>query len=375
MRVALYANPVLDHGVGVGTYCTELARHLPLVAPNHEFVLFYNSFKRAKEAGPILNALAPSPNVRVQLNTGFNRAIAKAWRFGFPPIEAFTGSLDVYHGTNCFSAPTRKARRIVTVHDLTPLLFPQWHTREVRNYASELRRTIHQQDLIITISEATRRDLERCLGVPPDRVRVIPLAAAGHFRPPTSATLPEVLERLGIHRPYVLHTGTLEPRKNLVRLLAAFAQATDDHDLVLVGTRGWLSSEIHSAIERLNLGDRVKITGYIAPEDLPAVYAGAAVFCYPSLYEGFGLPPLEAMACGTPVITSGISSLPEVVGDAAILIDPNEEETITDALSRVLSDRTLQQDLRQRGLARAATFDWARTARETVAAYQEACDQ
>lgn len=373
MRIALYANPILDRGVGVSTYCTELARHLPQVAPNDDFVLFYNSFKRANEAGPALHALAKAPNLHVQLNLGLKRAIAKAWRWGFPPVESFTGPLDVYHGTNCFSAPTRHARRVVTIHDLTPLLFPQWHTREVRGYANELRRTIHQQDLILTISDATKQDLERCLEVPASRIRVIPLAAAEMFRPPTPEEIRGVRTRLGLQRPYVLHTGTLEPRKNLVRLLEAFSRTTDDHDLVLVGTKGWLSEDIHASIERLKLSERVRITGYVDSADLPAVYAGADVFCYPSMYEGFGLPPLEAMACGTPVITSQVSSLPEVVGDAALLIDPHDVESLSESLNRLLSDQALQKELRQRGLARAKRFSWERTARETASAYREVC--
>ncbi len=372
MRIALYANPILDRGVGVGTYCTELARHLPQVAPDDEFVLFYNSFKRPSEAGPVLRELVQTPNVRVQLNLGIKRAIAKAWRFGFPPVELFTGPLDVYHGTNCFAAPTRRARKVVTVHDLTPLLFPQWHTREVQGYAHELRRTIHQPDLIVADSEATRRDLERHLGVAPERVRVVPLAAGSHFHPPDPATLPDILARHGIQRPYVLHTGTLEPRKNLVRLLNAFARTTRDHDLVLVGTKGWLSDEIHATIAKLRLADRVRLTGYVPREDLPAIYAGAEAFCYPSLYEGFGLPPLEAMACGTPVITSNVSSLPEVVGSAAVLVDPHEEESLSEALQRVLGDADLRQRLRERGLEQASRFAWERTARETHAAYREA---
>ncbi len=373
MRVALYANPILDRGVGVGTYCSELARHLPKVAPDDTFILFYNSFKRGREAVRVLREFAHGPNVEVQLNLGLKRALAKAWRFGFPPVETFTGSLDVYHGTNCFSAPTRNARKVVTVHDLTPILFPQWHTREVQGYAAELRRTILQQDLVIVDSEATRQDLERCLGVPLERIRVIPLAAASHFQPVSETVIQEVLARHAIKRPYVLHTGTLEPRKNLVRLLEAFARATSDHDLVLVGTKGWLSKDVHETINRLHLEDRVHITGYVPTPDLPAIYAGSTAFCYPSQYEGFGLPPLEAMACGAPVITSTSSSLPEVVGDAALLIDPLEIESIERALKRILGDTPLRHELRRRGFARASLFTWERTARETVAAYREAC--
>ena len=372
MRVALYANPILDRGVGVGTYCSELARHLPKVAPDDTFILFYNSFKRGREAGSTLKEFAQAPNVQVLLNVGLRRAIAKAWRFGFPPIESFTGSLDIYHGTNCFSAPTRNARRVVTVHDLTPILFPQWHTREVQGYAAELRRTIHQQDLIIADSEATRQDLESYLGVHQSRIRVIPLAAASHFQPVSEMAIVEVLARHAIRRPYVLHTGTLEPRKNLVRLLEAFARATQDHDLVLVGTKGWLSTDIHETINRLQITNRVRITGYVPSSDLPAIYAGASAFCYPSRYEGFGLPPLEAMACGAPVITSAISSLPEVVGDAALLIDPFEIDSIQEALQRLLGDEQLRRSLRQQGFERAQQFSWERTARETVAVYREA---
>lgn len=374
MRIALYANPILDRGVGVGVYVTELAKHLPRVAPDAEFLLFYNSFRRGSLAGPALEEFAKPPNVRVQLNLGLKRAIAKAWKFGFPPVEAFTGPLDVYHGTNCFAAPTRAARRVVTIHDMTPVLFPEWHTDEVRRYAPELRRTLHRNDLILTISESTRRDLERLFRIPPERVRVIPLAAAPAFTRPQDSIIAETRLRYGLNRPYLLHTGTLEPRKNIVRLLEAFAQVTEDHDLVLVGTKGWLNQDIHATITRLGLQTRVQLTGYVPAEDLPAIYAGAEVFLYPSLYEGFGLPPLEAMACGAPVITSDEASLPEVVGDAAVLVTPRSVESIAEALRRVLESRNLQADLRERGLARARQFSWERTARETYEAYREVAE-
>lgn len=374
MRIALYANPLLDRGVGVGVYTTELVRHLPRVAPQDEFLLFYNSFRRAGDAATTLGELSAPDNVQVVLNTGLKRAIAKAWRFDWPPIEAFTGPLDVYHGTNCFSAPARRARRVVTIHDLTPLLFPEWHNAEVRRYGPELRRTLRDQDLILAVSEATKRDMERHLAIPSERIRVVPLAAAERFVVPSKDHVERTLERHGIRRPYVLHTGTFEPRKNHVRLFEAFAQLPKDPELVLVGTKGWLNQEVFGAIRRLGLQDRVRILGYVPDDELPALYGGATMFVYPSLYEGFGLPPLEAMACGVPVLTSDVASLPEVVGDAALLVDPYSVEELAEGMRRLWDDGALRSDLSRRGLERARGFSWERTARETHQAYREAVD-
>jgi glycosyltransferase involved in cell wall biosynthesis len=208
-------------------------------------------------------------------------------------------------------------------------------------------------------------------------VVVVPLAAGRQFRPVEAAEAGPVLEKYGVERPYILYVGALESRKNLPRLLEAYARLrkwSARWKLVIVGARKWKFTPIFEAVQRLGLEPHVHFTDYVADEDLPALYRGAELFAFPSLYEGFGLPVLEAMACGTPVVTSNRSSLPEVAGDAALLVDPLDVEAIAGAMQRVLADEALAAGLREIGLARAAQFTWERTARETVAVYKKAID-
>ncbi len=263
---------------------------------------------------------------------------------------------------------------VVTIHDLGYLAFPQAHTVR-RRWELHLttRWNAHAARRVIAISHATKRDLVERYGIASEKVQVIHHGLNPNFRPVEDPRLiAAVRERyhLGEH-PYALYVGTIQPRKNLVRLIDAFAQATNElgppHPLlVIAGKRGWLSRDIEQRAAALGIGDRVQFTGYVADADLPALLSGALAFVFPSLYEGFGMPVLEAMACGTPVLTSAISALPEVAGDAALLVDPRDEHAIASALARLLSDADLRADLRARGLARTACFTWERCARETL---------
>jgi glycosyltransferase involved in cell wall biosynthesis len=225
---------------------------------------------------------------------------------------------------------------------------------------------------LIAVSEATKRDLGELYGIASDRIHVIPEAAAPRFRPVSADRAARVRQRYGLPARFVLAVGTLEPRKNLTRLVHAceslFAEDAVDA-LVLVGGRGWLDSDFYRMLDDSPWKGRVMLPGYIADDDLPAVYAAASVTALPSLYEGFGLPVLEAMACGSPVCTSNASSLPEVAGDAALYFDPLDVEQMTAQLRRVVSDEALAKDLGERGLARASLFSWDRVARETLAVY------
>jgi len=202
---------------------------------------------------------------------------------------------------------------------------------------------------------------------------VIPEAAHTRYRPMSLESVDPALKRYVIERPYILYVGSLEKRKNLPRLLEAYAylrETLPGWKLVIVGGRKWKSDPIYKAVQRLGLEPHVIFTGFVAEEDLPALYNGADLFVFPSLYEGFGLPVLEAMACGTPVVTSNTSSLPEVAGEAALLVAPTDVKAIAAAMQRVLSEPDLAAELRRRGLERASQFSWERTARETLAVYE-----
>ncbi len=264
---------------------------------------------------------------------------------------------------------------MVTVHDLAYLRLPdRLPTGRRRYFAALTRASVRRASRVLAVSESTKRDIVELLGVPPEQIAVTPLAADRSFRPVTGEALEVFLGEQGIVRPFVLSVGTLEPRKNLPTLLRAFARIAAEmpHDLVLAGPEGWMTDEIHETRRRLDLGDRLRFTGYVDAEALPAWYSAADLFVYPSLYEGFGLPPLEAMACGTPVITSDVSSLPEVVGDAGLTVPPTDEMALAEAMRRVLGDPAIGADLRKRGLERAKRFSWEQTAALTMAAYRDA---
>jgi glycosyltransferase involved in cell wall biosynthesis len=268
------------------------------------------------------------------------------------------------------------ARRVVTIHDVFPYVSPHTSTTLDRLiYRLWLPLAVRRVDAVITDSQNSKNDILRFLPVKAGQITVIPVAASPNYRPLAAGQVLPVLERHRLPQPYILYVGSIEPRKNLLRLLQAYAllrESLPGWRLVIVGARNvWLSSSLTEEIERLNLKTWIHFTGYVPEEDLPALYNGAGLFVFPSLYEGFGLPVLEAMACGVPVITSQASSLPEVAGDAALLVDPHSVEEIAAAMLRVLSDPGLRQDLKFRGLERSAGFSWERTARQTIDVYQK----
>lgn len=268
------------------------------------------------------------------------------------------------------------SKRVITIHDTIPYV----HTGN----STVLDQLIYQLwlpfvvpfiDRFLTVSDHSKRDISKYLQTPMEKITVIHLAAGDHFRLLTEAEIHSVLDRSGMSLPYILYVGSIEPRKNLIRLLEAYAQLrqwSTRWDLVVVGERNlWKSSPVGEITEKLNLKPFVHFTGFIPDTDLPGIYNGADLFVFPSLYEGFGLPVLEAMACGTPVITSNTSSLPEVAGDAALLVDPYNVEEIAAVMRMVLEDPDLARDLGNRGLERAREFTWEKTAQRTISVYEK----
>jgi glycosyltransferase involved in cell wall biosynthesis len=268
-------------------------------------------------------------------------------------------------------------RSVVTIHDLGYLREPQAHRPLDRLYLDLSNRYhVRAATRLLAISQATKDDLVRRYGVRPERVTVTYLAAGEEMRPVEDpASVAELKSRLGLAGDYLLYVGTLQPRKNLERLVQAFALVAAQRpalQLVIAGKKGWMYEEIFAQVRRLGLEGRVVFPGYVAVEDLPALYTGALAFVFPSLYEGFGMPVLEAMACGAPVVASNTSSLPEVTGNAALLVDPTDVAALAAALLRIAGDSALRSDLRARGLVQAARFSWERCARETLAAMDQA---
>ncbi len=268
------------------------------------------------------------------------------------------------------------AKKVITICDTIPFIFPKVSsTLEYVVYHFWLPLAIKQVDSVLTISEQSKMDIEKYLKVPGEKITVTKLAAGPRYHQLDPAEIEVMLKRLRLEQPYILYIGSIEPRKNLLRLLEAYQKLCEWSGrwrLVIVGARSyWKSSPVAEKVEKLGLKDKVIFTGYVRDEDLPALYNGADLFCFPSLYEGFGLPVLEAMACGVPVVTSNTSSLPEVAGEAAILVDPYNVTDMAAAMRRILEDRELAGELREKGLARAAQFSWEKTARETIAVYEK----
>ena len=265
--------------------------------------------------------------------------------------------------------PVRPRRTVVTVHDLGYLYHPEAHTRFARWYLDlSTRWNARVATQVIADSEATRRDLIRFYHTPATKIVVVYPGVGREFAPVTDAAARRAArERYGLPEGYILYVGTLQPRKNLARLVQAFAmlcQNTAAPDLVIAGKKGWLYDEIYRQVSVLGLERRVHFPGYVAQDDLPALLSGARCFALPSLYEGFGLPVLEAMACGTPVVCSNVSALPEVAGDAALLVDPTDTAALAEALRVAALDEGRRQRLIAAGRAQAARFSWERCARE-----------
>lgn len=298
------------------------------------------------------------------------RALYETWhRFRWPAVTAATGPVDLVHATG-LAMPPATVPVVWTLHDLAFLREPAHFTRHgLRFFNAALERALAEAAMVVCSSEATRRDALDA-GFSPERLRVVPLGA--HQDVVGAEAVSRVLARHGLTKPYVLHVGTAEPRKNLRTLIEAMATlGRTDVELVLAGPAGWgpdLEAQLGS------LGDRVRRLGFVSGADRGALYAGAAVFCYPSLWEGFGLPVLEAMVQGAPTVTSRATATEEVAGDAALLVDPGDVTAVRDAISRILDDPATAAHLRAAGPSRAARYTWERTAEATAGIYAEVAD-
>jgi glycosyltransferase involved in cell wall biosynthesis len=329
--------------------------------------------------------LPEGANMRVAFRDLPARDVQSFWQPDAPAIfkEWLLGPVDVVHSTT-FCVPRfqlRPKRLVVTIYDLSFVTHPEHHLpANVEHCLAGTRLAIDHADAIIAISDHTRRDLVERLEVPSERIAVTPLAHdPGLARVSDPEKCAAVRKRYDLPEHFALFLGALEPRKNLGRLLDAYAALPQglrrDVHLVVAGMSGWLNDSIHKRVADLGLEDAVHFAGYVEDADLATLYSQATVFAYPSIYEGFGLPVLEAMACGTPVLTSNVSSLPEVTGDAAVLVTPTDVGSITSGLRRLLENPSLRADLAARGIAQAARFSWDRCAEQTLTVYRRVLGQ
>jgi glycosyltransferase involved in cell wall biosynthesis len=289
------------------------------------------------------------------------------------PVLARRDDLDLFHGTVNVLPFGLRCRSVVTIHDLAFLRFPEQVTAKRYRYLKlMIGNSARRADAVIVPSVATGEDVAELLGARAERIAVVPLGVSDRFSPAIGAEIDRVRQRYDLTRPFVLAVGTIEPRKNLPRLIAGMAELRDqiEEDLVMAGPTGWLTDEVEQAITRSELGERIRRPGYIEEGDLVPLYSAASVVAMPSLYEGFGLPVLEAMATGAVVVTSNVSSLPEVAGGAAVLVDPMSVGSIAEGLRTSITDQELRARLRRDAIERARQFTWERTARETMAVYR-----
>jgi glycosyltransferase involved in cell wall biosynthesis len=370
MRICLDLSPAVHHRGGIGRFVQELAAALVAVAPEHTYIAFYN---RPTEAHP-----DPPADQLPRLTIPWKD---KPWRLRvllahlarFPQDGLFPG-VDLFHATDHLLPYMQRIPTVFTLYDLTYRLTNTNTTLNRLFLMLMLPRFVRTAGAVVTISEATRRDLLAYLQVDPKRVYVVYGGVAERFRPASPVALQAIRTRYRLPERFILTVGTVEPRKNYLRLLEAYClllgQGRSD-GLVIAGKLGWRYKPFFQRLRELNLEQRVTLLGFVADDDLPALYSAAEVFVYPSLYEGFGLPPLEAMACGTPVVASNTSSLPEVVGNAGLLVSPYDVDALAAAIARLLDDPLLRAELRARGFQQAARFTWETAAHRTLEIYWE----
>jgi glycosyltransferase involved in cell wall biosynthesis len=380
MRIGIDGIPFNQQLTGVGHYTLELARALAASQPQDgiEIVSPLKFEFTWPEAASASDSDGLPPNLSL-VHWRANLLTRRWWTIGLPRYVA-RHPFDVFHGTN-FEAPLRPCcPSVVTIHDLSMLLWPQTHNKRLaRRQQRRLPLMARMANMIITPTESVREELREYLNIPREKIVAVPEAARSVFRPAAPTEAAAVRKRLGVNDEFLLFVGTIEPRKNLLTLLRAFEKIAPSLkptlQLVLVGRRGWLVDDLFREIDKSAVRDHIKLTDYLSDEDLRALYSSCRVFIYPSLYEGFGLPPLEAMACGAPVIASRIASISEVCGDAARLVEPTSIDSLAQAIVEVVNDNSTRERLAQAGALRASEFSWQRTARLTREVYEEAINR
>lgn len=369
MRIGIDATALPPQPVGAGNYIINLIRALAHVESEFEFTVF------AQEHGWNLINESEREEFRWAKTPQLHPAVRLAWEQLFFPGLVRRNQTDLLHSLH-YTRPYLSGRpSVVTIHDMTFFLFPSLHTRAKRAFfPSVIRLSARTADALVADSESTRQDAIRILGINPGKIFTAHLGVDPAFRRiEDKAHLDRVRQHYHLPESFILYVGLVEPRKDLPLLVRAYHRVSESDvglPLVIVGRRGWGSEQVLDQIASLGLKDRVLFTGYVPHPDLPIVYNLASLFVYPTRYEGFGLPVLEALACGVPLITTAVSSLPEIVGDAGLLIPAQDEQALAQAMLSVLADPDLQERYRHKGPEQAAQFTWQRTAEQTLGVYR-----
>lgn len=367
MRIGIDGRYIQDHFPGIGRYTYNLVQALAKAAPEDSFVLLYNP--QLVNTRYDLERLK-APNVEVVSVDLPTFSLTEQYRSS--SLIRYLG-LDLFHSPYYIKPYFLPCPSLVTIYDLIPKLYPQYMPSLWKRAIFEvaIRLAVGGARQVICVSQSAKEDLVRLLGVLPSKVWVTPLGVDTQFNPVNEKAIFNLCQKYDLPEGYILYLGINKPHKNLVRLVEAFAKVKTGRKLVLAGKEDPRYREVHEAVKQLSLQERVVFLDQVPEDDLPALYGGAALFVFPSLYEGFGLPLLEAMACGVPVVCSSTSSLPEIAGRAAVMIDPLDVSQLARALERVLEDSDLRASMREEGLKQAAHFSWERTAKETLAVYRQ----
>jgi glycosyltransferase involved in cell wall biosynthesis len=375
LRIGLDYTPAIRQRAGIGRYTRGLVQALAALDHQNEYVLLEAGGRGQGSS----EAFTFPPNFHHRPLPLSERTLAILWhRLRFPlPVDLLTGEVDLFHSPDFLLPPLRHGRAILTVHDLSFRRRPECADAALAAYLNRaVPPSIQRADLVLADSLSTKADLVELLGVPAAKIEVLYPGVGEDYQPVRNeATLAAVQQKYNLPDNFVLFVGTIEPRKNLVTLLQAWpklqiADCRLQIALVIAGGKGWLYEETFATVERLGLSGEIVFLDYVPEADLPALYSLARLFVFPSLYEGFGLPPLEAMACGTPVVCAHTSSLPEVAGDAALLVDPLDTDGLAAAMQQALSDEGLRARLVERGLRQAARFTWRAAAQQLLAIYE-----
>lgn len=359
MRIGFDGGILTRRLTGVGIYTVRLIESLAELDSGNEIIVFANQdLKRLNLPVEVVVSRMVNPTLFTQLKL---------------PRLIEDRHIDILHGPNFYLPLRKNILSVLTVHDLSAQLFPNQHSFKHRISQRLFNPSLRRADRIIAVSAATARDIEEYYSSVSERVRVVHNGIDNSIRPVSDKEKARVRKHYDLPERFILFIGTIEPRKNIENLIRGYSRIhlRESVRLVISGGKGWKYDEIFELVRELRLEDSVIFTGYIDTKDLPALYSSAEVFCYPSFYEGFGLPVLESMACGTPVISSNVSSLPEVAGDAALLVNPNEPGQICDGINRVLEDEGFRRKLIDSGQKRAECFSWRKTALKTLAIYEE----
>ena len=377
MRIAIDYTAAIRQEAGIGQYVRNLVDAMLAQDASNSYILLASGRPTRQRPFP------QAANVRARSIFIPDRYLNILWYRWRLPLYAtyFSGQVDIYHGPDFALPPLNgKLRKVVTVHDLSFLEHPEYAVPSLAAYLQKVvPEAVAAADVVAAVSQATGRSLIEHFQTPREKITVVPNGVAPYYRRITDAViLGATRHKFGLRHPLVLGVGTLEPRKNHLGLIKAFSQAQKKKKgpamLALAGGKGWLYEETRQVVAELRLEHKVRFLGRVSDLELITLYSMADVFAFPSFFEGFGIPPLEAMACGAPVITSNTSSLPEVVGDAALLVDPYDVNALAHAIMRLLEDTALREELRQKGYQRAQRYSWSASASKMLSVYQKLYD-